>query len=122
MTHHLRWDAGTHGNGPIHLQPDGNHHTVTITQPDGTPILGLIRHPDSTVTTGTWPDDEQWQPLTANSEIATAIRLLVDEFWDQEKADYNEQKEEHRGYHPFDALTELKTWLDKLSATRKDAT
>lgn len=48
----------------------------------------------------------------ADEHIVDAIRTLVDEFWDQEKADYDDQEEEHSGYHPFDALQTLKTWLD----------
>lgn len=126
MNHHLRWDAGTHGgSAPIHLQPDGDDHTVTITHPDGTPILGLIRRPDGTITIGIWPDGEQWQPLTAGptppaSDITDAIRKLIDEFWDKEKADYHDQDDDDRGYHPFDALTTLKAWLDKTNLTQQD--
>ena len=57
----------------------------------------------------------------ADSNIVDAISLLVDEFWDQEEADYNEQREQaeqteggddNLGYHPFNALQELKAWLD----------
>ncbi|KOV84779.1 hypothetical protein [Nocardia sp. NRRL S-836] len=60
-------------------------------------------------------------PRIADDTIVNAIRMLIDEYWEKDKADYEELRgeaehqgagEANPGYHPFDALRDLKAWLD----------
>ncbi|WP_433635467.1 hypothetical protein [Nocardia sp. CA-120079] len=51
-------------------------------------------------------------------EIRRAIATVVDEIWDREKDDYQQQDEDVRDGHPFQALTTLHNWLGRFSPVR----